>query len=302
MTIRPSPSIALVTPSYAGDFERCRLLCDSTDRFVSGLAGHYLLVEDRDRALFAQLEGPDRKVVAESELLPGWLRSWPDPFSAGRRRVWIGAGALMRGVPPLRGWHAQQLRKLAFPLSSDADIVLFADSDMIFARPFDVRRLMQGDSVRLYAKPGGITAEMGEHVGWCRMAADLFGLPPPTLPATDYIQNLVCWRSEHVRSMLALIERRSGRDWVSAIARHRGLSEYQIYGAYVDGVLDPAANGHHRDAAELCRAYWGATKTDIEGLTSFEQVLGPEQVAVGVQSFIGEPIARLRALFSAQPG
>ena len=36
-------SIALVTSSYRGDLERCRLLCDSVDRFVTGHAMHYIL-------------------------------------------------------------------------------------------------------------------------------------------------------------------------------------------------------------------------------------------------------------------
>ena len=294
-------SVALATPSYAGDFERCRLLCDSVDRYVSGLAGHYLLVEDRDLPLFSILAGPKRRVVPESALLPRWLRPLPDPTNFGRRRIWTGAGALLRGVPPLRGWHAQQLRKLAFPLQGEAEAVLFADSDMIFLRPFDAGSLIRSETLRLYAKPDGITADMTEHAGWCRVAADLLGLAAPRFPATDYIQNLVCWRVDHVRAMLALIEARSGRDWVGTIARHRGFSEYQIYGAYADGVLDPAANGHHRDAAELCKVYWGTKDSDIDSLTSFEQVLGPGQVAVGVPSFIAEPIARLRALFEAQP-
>ena len=128
-----SLSYAIATPSYAGDVERCRLLCASIDRFVTGHATHYLLVEDGDVPLFADLEGPRRQVIAESELLPSWLKPRPDPLSLGRRRVWTGARALLKGVPPLRGWHAQQLRKLALPLKSEEDVVLFADSDMLLS-------------------------------------------------------------------------------------------------------------------------------------------------------------------------
>ena len=43
-----TPTVALVTSSYRGDLERCRLLCDSIDRFVTGHRRHYLLVEAAD--------------------------------------------------------------------------------------------------------------------------------------------------------------------------------------------------------------------------------------------------------------
>lgn len=295
-----SLSYAIATPSYAGDFERCRLLCASVDRFVSGHAVHYLLVEDKDLALFKPLEGLKRRVIAEAELLPGWLKSWPDPLTLGRRRVWTGMGALRRGVPPLRGWHAQQLRKLALPLKSAEDVVLFADSDMIFLRPFDLGSLEVDGAVRLYRKPGNIRQGMAEHVAWCEGAARVLGLPAPGFPSDDYINNLVSWRRENVVAMIDLIEARTGRDWVSAIAGQRQFSEYMIYGYYADRVLGLERAGHWAEALELCKVYWGGDAEGIASLRSFEEVLGAGQVAVGVQSFIGQPVEQLRALFEAQ--
>lgn len=294
-------SYAIATPSYAGDLARCRLLCASIDRFVSGQATHYLLVEDGDLALFRPLEGPRRKVVPESALLPRWLKAWPDPLTLGRRRIWTGFGALARRIPPLRGWHAQQLRKLALPLAMAEDVVLFADSDMMFLRPFDLASLSSGGAVRLYVKPGGISREMAEHARWCAVAAGLLGLPEPSLPSDDYINNLVSWRREHVVAMLARIEALSGRDWVAAVAAQRGFSEYMLYGYYADRVLGRDAAGHFGAAQELCKVFWGEDAAPLAGLNSFEEVLGPGQVAVGVQSFIGEPIEKLQALFEAQP-
>ncbi|TGR93421.1 hypothetical protein EN852_038880, partial [Mesorhizobium sp. M2E.F.Ca.ET.209.01.1.1] len=51
-----APLAAIVTASYAPDFERCRLLCETIDRHVAGMAHHYILTEHRDVALFRQLE------------------------------------------------------------------------------------------------------------------------------------------------------------------------------------------------------------------------------------------------------
>ena len=45
---------ALVTASYHKDFERCKLLCETVDRHVSGFTNHYILVEPRDVPLFRQ--------------------------------------------------------------------------------------------------------------------------------------------------------------------------------------------------------------------------------------------------------
>lgn len=296
-----APSIAIATPSYSGDFERCRLLCASIDRFVSGHAMHYLLVEDRDLQLFAPLAGPRRQVIPESALLPRWLSSWPDPLSLGRRRIWTGPGALARGLPPLRGWHAQQLRKLALPLKSHEDVVLFADSDMIFLRPFEASSLATADGVRLYRKPDSITAEMSRHRDWCVLASRLLGLPEPAFPSADYINNLVSWRRDNVVAMMARIEQQSGRDWVSAIAANRQFSEYMLYGYFVERVRDLAEARHWPDAHELCKVYWfDEDVTGIDALRSFEEVLEPHQVAVGVQSFTGVPVDKLWALYEAQ--
>jgi hypothetical protein len=296
-----STRFALATPSYRGDIERCRLLCASIDRFVGGHAVHYLLVEDRDVPLFRALEGPRRRILPESQLLPGWLKPLPDPLSLGRRRLWTGAPALARGIPPLRGWHAQQLRKFAVAKVCPEDVVLFADSDMLFVRPFDLSELERDGMIRLYSKPGAITADMLErHVPWCENAAALLGLAPPVFPGPDYI-NMVSWRREVVLGLLDEVERLSGEDWVSAIARRRRFSEYVIYGAYVERLIGLEAARHWAAPEELCKYYWFSEDTvGFERLESFEEVLQPGQVAVAVQSFIGQPLERIRRLFERQ--
>lgn len=296
-----SETFALATPSYRGDIERCRLLCASIDRFVTGHAVHYLLVEDRDLPLFRDLEGPRRRVLPESQLLPGWLKSRPDPLSLGKRRLWTGAQALARGIPPLRGWHAQQLRKFAVARAIAEDVILFADSDMLFVRPFDLTSLSDDGAIRLYRKPDAITAAMARHVPWCVNASALLGLEAPLFPSPDYINNLVSWRRDHVLALLDHVESVNERDWVAAIARDRQFSEYMIYGYFVERVLGLEAAGHWPDARELCKVYWfSEDAAGMEELRSFEEVLEPWQVAVGIQSFIGQPLDRIRALFERQ--
>lgn len=287
---------AIVTPSYRGDIERCRLLCASIDAFVSRLSTHYLLVEDADVALFSSLAGPRRRVVAESELLPGWLRAWPDPLSLGRRRVWTGVGALARGIGPLRGWHTQQLRKLALPRLVDEEVLLFADADVIFLRPFDLTQQAVGGRPRLYRVEGGIDASMHRHRPWVEHAHRVLGLQPPGYPVDDYINNLITWSSRNGRGLLDHVEQVAGRDWVSALATRRGFSEWLLHGLYVDRVPGPKA-AVSPTPRPLARTYWAGDDVEPDAFRSDVGLLAPDQVAIGVQSFIGVPMDGLWGLF-----
>ena len=73
-----------------------------------------------------------------------------------------------------------------------------------------------------------------------------------------------------------------------------------IYGYFVERVLGLSASGHVADSHELCKSDWGGDATGVGSLRSFEEVLERGQVAVGVQSFIGQPVEQLKALFEAQ--
>ncbi len=53
----------LVTCSFAGDRELCRLLCESIDRFVPETIGHALFVPARDIGLFAGLATRRRAIA-----------------------------------------------------------------------------------------------------------------------------------------------------------------------------------------------------------------------------------------------
>ncbi len=294
-SVPASDSFAIVTPSYRGDLERCRLLCDSVDRFVADLENHYLLVEDRDVPLFRDMEGPRRRIVPESTLLPGWLRSWPDPLASGRR-IWTGVGALARGLVPLRGWHAQQLRKLAIATIAPETVLLFADSDVVFLRPFELASQVGPAGTRLYRIDNAIRPDMAEHRMWLDNAARALGIPAPKLPAHDYINNLITWRADLARALLAHVERTTGRHWVAAVAGRRAFSEWLLYGLFVDEVLG-AGSGHVAEARALARTYWLRGDITPDGLLREMDALPADAVAIGVQSFIEMPVPLLRAAF-----
>ena len=183
---------AIVTASYAPDFERCRLLCETIDRFVTGAPRHYILVEQRDVALFRQLETRDRMVVSERDLLPAWLRPYNDPLSLFRRRIW-----LSRRTQPLRGWHVQQLRRIAIAAHVREDALIYIDSDVAFVKPFDCRRFLArragaGCSAATTASPRrSATRRSGR-----KMPAPRLASPRSSPSPHDYIATLIAWRRD----------------------------------------------------------------------------------------------------------
>ena len=282
-------SVALVTPSFSGDVERARLLCETIDARVSNVSHHYILVDPLDVDLFRSFEGPRRTVVDERDILPLRFRI----VRMRGRRLWL---AWSRGFRALRGWHVQQLRRIAIAHHVSEPALLYCDSDMAFVRAFDTADLWQDHRLRLYRVPGGIHDALPDahrdHLQWTRWAHRLNGLSPPAFPAPDYINNLVSWRTDHVRSMCREVEDRFGTDWASAVSRQRSFSECQIYGAYVSEVRRTV--GHWATERPLCRTYWSGSSLDEESLREFIAQADADQVAVGIQSFTRTDIGLIR--------
>lgn len=280
----------MVTATYAPDFERCQLLCETIDRHVSGCSTHYLLVEAGDVPLFRRLQSANRRVIDERELLPSWLRSFRDPLSLFRRKVWLSTR-----IVPLRGWHVQQLRRIAIAAHVAQDVLFYADSDVAFIRPFDCGSLVQDGQVRLFRRTDALLDMAGsEHSDWSRNAGRSLGIAAPATSPHDYIATLVAWKRADVLAMCSRIEAVNGTDWVQAVASARRFSECMLYGRFVDEVR--GREGHVLTDLELCRVHWtGGAMNDAE-FEAFIAGMNPRQVAIGMQSFIGTDVDRIRRL------
>ena len=297
MNVSSPQRFAMATPSYHGDYERCHLLCESIDRFITGLSMHYIMVDEADLPLFRSLAGPHRCIITAKDLLPSWLKAYNDPFSRTPRRVWTGTGAMMRGVPPLRGWHIQQLLKMALPEIIQEDVILYADSDVTFLRAYDLASQIKNQQTRLYRKSKGITANM-PHAKWAQASAKSLGIRPFELPADDYITSLITWRRDNAVAMLRHIEKQSGRHWITSITYRRNFSEWMLYGMFCDHVMKSAA-GHFHEERSLAYMVWDKHDVPAGGLGDPRLLLEAGQVAIGVQSFIGFPVDDIRRYMDA---
>lgn len=263
------------------------------DNHLKGDWTHYLLVEERDVAQFKNLASKNRIIVSEHELFPWWLRSFPDPVSSRHARVWLSPFSF-----PLRGWHAQQIRRFAIAEQLDEEVMLSIDSDVVLLRDFDVNSLRSGNDVRFYCKPNELNEKMYEHMRWSKNAGSLLGIACTDACHHDYINTFIAWRTQTVKNLLRHIEAVHGRHWVKCLIRNREMSECMIYGRFA-AEIEKLSN-HTPNPKGLCNVMWDGSSGDasVKGLKAFISGLDPEQVAIGIQSFVNADIGDIRNVVS----
>jgi hypothetical protein len=280
-----SLSFGLITPSYAPDFQRCQLLSWSIAQYVQPPFTHYIVVDRRDYALFAQLANPHTQILTVEAIVPRWI--WREPMW---RKVWLSAKTL-----PLRNWILQQIVKLIVAQQITEDVAVFVDSDVTFVRPFDLNHLTRSPQVRLYRDDVGNDVQREFHRQWHGTAARLLGLPLENWLVPDYIGNLITWRKQNVIDLCAHLEKVSPRSWIETLAREWHWSEYVLYGMYVDVVLGDRAAvypiGHN-----LCHDYWFPKLLDDRELQQWISQLESDQVAVMISAKSGIAVERYASL------
>ena len=290
--------VALVTPSYRNDFDMAVDLCRSVDEFFEGDFEHILIVPQRDMAMFAGLTGPRRRVITQQSVLaeqgftnlplPTQIRIPPFIDLRLRQQVWC------RGVGRISGWVTQQLIKLSASNLSDAEVILFLDSDVLLFRPLSAERLRRGGRTDLHRAP--MRDDLQEHHGWYRTAREVLGLRDPSPPPFNYIGQLITWDRSNLLRLHRHISEACGEPWQRALARRRNFAEYILYGVFCDEVLG-AASGHAAQPSALTHSVW----TDATALNAqaVREGLQDTHVALHIQSTLKLPIEQRRHLLRA---
>jgi hypothetical protein len=281
--------LAVITKSYAPDFELCAALNRSVLHNSPDAVEHRIVVPRADVELFSRLEGSRTHICCEADLLPRlFLRL---PFV----NVTIN---LARPFPPVRGWIQQQVVKLAAIAASEEDVVLVVDSDVEFVRPFTAEMFVRDGVVRFFRNPDQIGTRLPRHMTWHRVARTLLRLPPVEPPYPDYISSPLAWDPNIVRQMLARVAETTGQPWLTAIAGQLDFSECVLYGLFVDGVLGAPANSFASDDS-LCLVYWEQTPLDQDSGLAFARRVRATDIAAVIQSKSLTPIAVRHAAFAA---
>jgi hypothetical protein len=278
--------LAVITPSFRGDAEIFADLHRSVLEFTPTDTVHHVFVPQRDRALFAQYSGVRCRIWTSSELMPRrYLR-------IGRGDSYVNA---TRPWPPVRGWITQQAIKIAAAGQIEADLVVVADSDVVLVRPVTAERFTVDGRRILYRAEKGVNADMDRHLIWHRVSRELFGLPPaPPPPLTDYVSSFNVWEPAVIRGIQQRIAETTGRDWLDAFTSELHISEFMMYGIFVDEVL---SGGGERPPADpnICHNTWQRTPMDHAGAIEFADRLRPDAVAMMISAKSRTPVEIRRA-------
>lgn len=265
-------SFALVTPSYRPDYERCRLLVDSVGNFSQTPVQHYVIVDQRDYSQFKPLANSSTEIITVESLLPAWIRRIPLV-----RKAWLSLK-----TPPIRNWVLQQLVKLSFAASASEPTTIFVDSDVAFMRPFDLTTFSRQGQTRLFRVPEFYTPNFDPLYAAAYRLLGLEGFRSGVV-RPNYIGNLISWQQSNVKALHDHMERVWDRPWLETLARSKTLSEYILYGVFVDQVLGEPAN-HFYDWSPLCHEYWQSQPLNDQQLAEFFAATQPSHIAVMVSS------------------
>lgn len=274
-----------MTPSYAPDFERCKVLAWSVQTFISPRVKHYIIVPHRDLKLFRQIQQPNVEIIAVESILPSWIKRIPLT-----KNWWFSSKHIL-----LRGWIIQQLVKLSTAQFLPEDVFVIVDSDLAFVRPFDLQSFVKGDEVRLFRVSPEIATQAAMGDGWHFCAHKLLDVTGMSTPVPGYIGPIVTWRRDNLLKLYQHIEKITGREWIEAACNDWNLSEYIIYGVFVDKVLKEAS-GHYYTSARICHEYWSTEEMSDEQLRHFFTKVLPDDIAVMISAKANISVQRYQSL------
>lgn len=277
----------IITPSYKPDFERCRLLAESIDKFSRSPIHHYIIVDRRDYKLFQQLAASKRTVLTVESILPWWIHKIP----------WLQNGWLSLKTLPIRNWLVQQIVKLEIANWIEQDVFIFVDSDVALIRPFEHTQFIKNDRLRLFRETIPLAqwgSETSTWFKWFNTAHKLLNLPPFIGFAsqgyvTNYVGNFITWRRENVLRLHEYLEQANHKSWIEAIASCWHFSEYTLYGVFVEQILKEQS-GHYFDPQKVSHDYWGTEVLSEQELQQMLQNIPPEYISVMISAKSKTPV------------
>jgi hypothetical protein len=252
--------LAVLTPSFRGDAALFADLHESVLANTAPSVVHHVVAPPSDAHLFRQYEGARCRVWTHRDLLP---RSYLSvPYASGLtlsvRRPWL----------PVRGWVVQQLMKMAGTAAIDARAVLIMDSDAVLLRELTLEQFTRDGRPWHFRRDLAVTAGMNRHLVWHQVARKLLGVSGGvSAPAPDYISPITVWDPAVVRDLMAHIADSTGRSWIDAVARELHVSEFILYGVFVDHVVGGIATFD----GPLCHNYYGRVPLSREDARAFAE-------------------------------
>ena len=144
---------------------------------------------------------------------------------------------------PVRGWVKQQLIKLAIGEHLNEDYFLIVDSDIFFIKPFQLEDYVLAGKYPFYREDNEELSQMFKQ--WNKVAGHLLDYQAWESVRTCYVGPCIFWSKKYLQLLLQHIENICQRSWQEAVCRHLHISEYTIYGIFVDFILSEDLKNHY---------------------------------------------------------
>ena len=286
------------TPSYIGDLERVVWLRRSVEAFHETQRRHIVAVPRQDLKAFQNALGHASEVelICQEELVdPGF---YPDGLYKLTQKLAPGQVWRLDSHAGKSGWIIQQIVKLSSNRLIESGPIIFLDSDMFFYRHFSLEEdlgLHDGKRVMVRILP---ESESGKHRHHIAHSRQFFELPEgPT--DTTYMATPAIWHPDWLSQMQQHIENLKGRPWQKALlAADFNISEYTLYGVFVDEVLKPdnlTVRNHSFDLIAWDRASFDTIRSDVLNNRS----LPADKLTLCIQSNLNIPVSDYEDMLQA---
>lgn len=291
------------SPSYRGDLERMVWLRRSIEAFHDVPARHIIAVPRQDVRAFKNTLGSasELEFVCQEDLVDPAF--YPDLLYRLTKKIAPSQAWRLAARAGKGGWITQQIVKLASTDLIQQGAIVFLDSDIFFYRPFSLARDLgihadQKVLVRILPEEEG--AKHRQHLANSRCFFDL----PAGPTDTTYMAYPAIWHTDWLQQMQRHIETIKGKPWQQALLEvDFSISEYTLYGVFIDEVLKPAqlvVRDQPFDLIAWDRPSFDALQADIlQG-----RPLPADRLTLCIQSNINIPVAEyedtLRALLKSR--
>lgn len=223
------------TPSYRGDLERLLLLRASMQKFYRGRGRHFVAVPESDLPLFRRaLAGDNVELLSQQSLVD--RRFFPTSLYRLVARYAPGQAWRLSRQGGKGGWIIQQIAKLSAKSLRKSGPIAMLDSDIFFFRPFDDIDIL-GASGRVLVR-NVPTTESGRHRKHIAGARRLLRLPEGSTEH-HYMSCPAILHAEWLHELCRHLEKLSDHPWQEVLLKEPTLSEYSIYGIFIEEVLKP---------------------------------------------------------------
>ena len=279
----------------AADLDIFALLAASADRHVDAQIRHDVVVPSADIAAFRSFETPNRKIIAQEDVLPVQLLRLPQILellapirSSFRRPLYLTPKGQL-----VRGWMVQQCLKIGMARHSAETAIMHVDSDVCFFRHLSPVEAFDGEHTRFFRPAGEIGHPM--HIPWLKSAAAFLGVSVPTKNQAHYIENCILWDTGVAKAMASHIEATHSRPLHEVIFAAKSMSEYYVYGLFAD--LFPAGETLLSQDFSFCNSYWPSDESAPVNFDELRRKQHPKHFAMAIQSTHRLDLDARRALY-----